>query len=182
MSGAEDEPRKKRPKLVPDKKEDDKSNQEDKEKLLEELKKLQEKITNILAEAQENAKQSIENFVADKVRKMGAMIGHYFTTFQALNVMSRKEMDEAVRKMYIDESIRDAQEELYHAEDDWNSFLADVDTKINPSSGVEETQLLVGSRGPCELKLTDVSTERQCFVQDLLTSTSTLLILLRHFA
>lgn len=27
MSGAEDEPRKKRPKLVPDKKEDDKSNQ-----------------------------------------------------------------------------------------------------------------------------------------------------------
>lgn len=134
--------------------------QEDKEKLLEELKKLQEKITNILAEAQENAKQSIENFVADKVRKMGAMIGHYFTTFQALNVMSRKEMDEAVRKMYIDESIRDAQEELYHAEDDWNSFLEDVDTKINPSSGVEETELLVGSRGPCELKLTDVSTER----------------------
>lgn len=134
--------------------------QEDKEKLLEELKKLQEKITNILAEAQENAKQSIENFVADKVRKMGAMIGHYFTTFQALNVMSRNEMDEAVRKMYIDESIRDAQEELYHAEDDWNSFLEDVDTKINPSSGVEETELLVGSPGPCELKLTDVSTER----------------------
>ena len=134
--------------------------QEDKEKLLEELKKLQEKIANILAEAQENAKQSIENFVADKVRKMGAMIGHYFTTFQALDVMSRKEMDEAVRKMYVDESIRDAQEELYHAEDDWNSFLEDVDTKINPSSGVEETELLVGSRGPCELKLTDVSTER----------------------
>ena len=131
------------------------------EKLLKELEKLQKTLRNVLAEAQENAKRSIENFLEDKVRKMGAMIGHYFTTFQALNVMSRKDMEEAVKKMYNFESIRDAEESLYQAEEEWNSFLEEVDAKINPSSDpVEDKELVVGSYGPCKLKLTDVSTER----------------------
>ena len=131
------------------------------EKLLEELDKLQNTLRNILTEAQENAKQSIENFVEDKVRKMGAMIGHYFTAFQVLNVMSRKDMDEAVKKMYNLESIRDAEESLYQAEDEWNTFLEEVDAKINPSSGhVEDDELVVGSYGPCKLNLIEVSTER----------------------
>lgn len=133
------------------------------ETLLQELEKLQKTLRNILAEAQENAKRSIENFLEDKVRKMGAMIGHYFTTFQALNVMSRKDMEETVKEMYNFESIRDAEESLYQAEEEWNSYLGEVDAKINPSSSsdpVEDKELVVGSYGPCKLKLTDVSTER----------------------
>ena len=114
-------------------------------------------LKNILAEAQKNARQSVENFVADKVRKMGAMIGHYFTTFQALDVMTRKDMHGAIKKMYNYESVRDAEEELHQAEGDWDSFLKEIDDKINPSGDVE---LVVGSHGPCELKLTEVSTER----------------------
>ena len=131
------------------------------EKLLQELEKLQKTLRNILAEARENAKRSIENFLEDKVRKMGAMIGHYFTTFQTLNVLSRKDMEEAVKKMYNFESIRDAEESLYQAEEEWNSFLEEVDAKISPSSDPEEDkELVVGSYGPCKLKLTDISTER----------------------
>lgn len=167
------------------------------ESLLQELENLQKVLSNILDEAQEYARQSIKDFVEDKVRKMGAMIGHYYTAFQKLNVMSRKDMGEAIKKMYNYESIRDAEEELFQLEDNWNSFLEEIDCKIDPSSVKEaklcspgpssivkktKPELTVGSHGPCELKLTDVSTERQCSLQDLLTSTSTVLILLRHFA
>ena len=131
------------------------------EHLLQEIEKLQKMLRSILAEAQENAQHSTENFVADKVRKMGAVVGHYFATFQALSVMSRKEMEEEIRKMYNHQSIRDAEEKLYEAEDEWNSFLEQIDAKIDPSPDVtNEAEVFIGSKGPCELKLTDVSTGR----------------------
>lgn len=131
------------------------------EHLLQEIEKLQKMLSSILAEAQENATHSTENFVADHVRKMGAAIGHYFATFQALNVMSRKEMEEEIRKMYNHQSIREAEEELHAAEDEWNSFLEEIDAKIDPSPNVTNgAELFIGSKGPLELKLTDVSTGR----------------------
>lgn len=177
------EPKKKRPKQIQNEKEGDKSPQRTMEHLLQEIEKLQKMLSSILAEAQENATHSTENFVADQVRKMGAAIGHYFATFQALNVMSRKEMEEEIRKMYNHQSIREAEEELHAAEDEWNSFLEEIDAKIDPSPVVTSgAELFIGSKGPLELKLTDVSTGRYVTVQDLITSTSTVLILLRHFA
>ncbi|CAH3021803.1 unnamed protein product [Porites evermanni] len=94
----------------------------------------------------------------DKVRKLGPMIGHYFSTFQSLNVMTRNDMDRAVKKMYCFKSIRDAEEELFQAEQDWDSFLKEVDHTFDRLCGsVNDKEL--GSYGPCELKLTDVSTE-----------------------
>ena len=117
-------------------------------------------MTKILAEAQENAKESVEDFVADKVRKMGAMIGHYFNAFQALNVMSRRDVDEEVAKMYHVQRVQDAAEELFQAEDEWNSFLEETDARMNPSCNDKAEELVVGSVGPCDLKLIDVDTER----------------------
>lgn len=154
-----------------------------KEILLHELERLQKVLSNILLEAKEHVRNSVEDFIEDKVRKMGPMIGHYFSTFQSLNVMTRKDMDQAVKKMYGFKSIRDAEEELFQAEQDWDSFLKEVDHTFDPLCGsVNDRELVIGSYGPCELKLTDVSTERQFTIQDLLTSASTVFILLRHFA
>lgn len=153
------------------------------ENLFQVLEKLQKILRNTLNEAKENVSKSIDNFLVDKVRQMGSMIGHYFTAFESLNVMSRKGMEEMIKQMYNYECIRDMEEELYETEEEWNLFLQEVDSKINPSSKVsKEEQVVVGSKGPCELKLIEVSTERHCSVQDLLTSTATILILLRHFA
>lgn len=150
--------------------------------LLEQINHLQKVLTTILNEAQQNAEESMEEFVADKVRKMGAMIGHYSDAFQTLNVMSRKDIDEEVAKVCHDKSIRDAADELFQAEDEWNSFLEETDAKINPLCKDKAKELVEGSHGPCDLKLIDVHTEREFSVQDLLTSTSTVFILLRHFA
>ena len=133
------------------------------ENLLQQLDQLGEVLTKLLTEAQENARESIEDFVEDKVRKMGAMIGHYFNAFQALNVMSRKDVDEAVTKMYSSQSIRDAAKKLFQSEGDWDSFLEETDARMNPSCNDREVELVVGSHGPCELKVTDVLTERLVF-------------------
>ena len=132
-----------------------------KEILLHELERLQKVLSNILLEAKEHVRNSVEDFIEDKVRKMGPMIGHYFSTFQSLNVMRRKDMDQAVKKMYSFKSIRDAEEELFQAEQDWDSFLKEVDHTFDSLCGsVNDKELVIGSYGPCELKLTDVSTER----------------------
>lgn len=130
------------------------------ENLLRQLEQLQKMLTKVLAEARENVRESIEDFFTDKVRKMGAMIGQYFNAFQALNVLSRKGVDEAVAKVYSSQSVQDAAEELLQAEDDWNTFLEETDAKINPSGNATTEDLVVGSHGPCELKVTDVYTER----------------------
>ena len=125
------------------------------------LEKLLKILRTLLTEAQENASQSIEEFVADKVRRMGAMIGHYFTAFTSLNVMSRNGLEEMIKQMYKHESIRDLEEELYEIEDEWDSFLKDVDAKMNSSTeALKKAELIVGSRGPCELQLRDVLTGR----------------------
>ena len=128
--------------------------------LLEQINHLQKVLTTILNEAQQNAEESMEEFVADKVRKMGAMIGHYSDAFQTLNVMSRKDIDEEVAKVCHDKSIRDAADELFQAEDEWNSFLEETDAKINPLCKDKAKELVEGSHGPCDLKLIDVHTER----------------------
>ncbi|CAH3122164.1 unnamed protein product [Porites lobata] len=152
-----------------------------KEILLHELERLQKVLSNNLLEAKEHVRNSVEDFMEDKVRKLGPMIGHYFSTFQSLNVMTRNDMDRAVKKMYCFKSVRDAEEELFQAEQDWDSFLKEVEHTFDSLCGsVNDKEL--GSYGPCELKLTDVSTERQFSIQDLLTSASTVLVLLRHFA
>ena len=130
------------------------------ENLSYQLKQLKSVLTRILAEAQKNAEESIEDFVTDKVRKMGAMIGHYFNAFQALDVTSRKGLDEAVAKMYRSQEIQDAAEELFKAEDEWDSFLKETDSKMNRSCSNKVEELVVGSHGPCELKVTDVCSER----------------------
>lgn len=130
-----------------------------KEILLHELERLQKVLSNILFEAKEHVRNSVEDFIEDKVRKMGPMMGHYYSTFQSLNVMTRKDMDRAVKKMYSFKSIRDAEEELYQVEQNWDSFLKEVDHTFDPLCGsVNDKEL--GSYGPCEVKLTDVSTER----------------------
>lgn len=128
--------------------------------MLQQLEQLKNMLTKILAEAKENVRESIEDFVADKVRKMGAIGGHYFNMFQALNVMSRKGVDDVVAKMYSSQRIQDAAEDVLQAEDDWNTFLEETDSKMNPSCSTTTEDLVVGSHGPCELKLTDVYTER----------------------
>ena len=102
----------------------------------------------------------MEEFVADKVRKMGAMIGHYSDAFQTLNIMSRRDIDEEVAKVCHDKSIRDAADELFQAEDEWNSFLEETDAKINPLCKDKAKELVEGSHGPRDLKLIDVHTER----------------------
>ena len=127
------------------------------ENLSHQLKQLKTVLSRILAEAQKNAEESIEDFVADKVRKMGAVIGHYFNAFQALKVTSRKGLDEAVAKMYHSQEIQDATEELCEVEDEWDSFLEETDAKMNPSCSED---LVVGSHGLCELRVTDVRSER----------------------
>lgn len=130
------------------------------ENLLHQLEQLKIVLTRILAEAQQNASESIEDFVADRVRKMGAMIGYYFNAFQVLNVMSRKGVDEAVAKMHSSQKIQDAAEELFEAEDEWDSFLKEIDAKMNPSYNGKAGDLVVGSHGPCELEVTDVGSEK----------------------
>ena len=128
--------------------------------LLRELKRLQNALANILAKAQEHAKESLEEFVADKVRGMSAMIGHYFTTFQALGVMTRKDLEQKIGMLYNCEDVQDAAEDLFHAEDEWNAFLEDIDTKIKPMSDIRDNELVVGSYAPYQTTVTDVQAER----------------------
>ena len=144
------------------------------EHLSHHLGQLKTELKKKLREAQKNAEESIEDFVADKVQKMGrSMIGHYFSAFQALNVMSRKVVDEAVAKMYSSQKIQDAAEQLFKAEGEWDSFLEKTDAKMNPLCNVRVEDLVVGSPGPCELRVTDVCSERwvekkqRCFSNNL---------------
>ena len=129
--------------------------------MLIELRRLQDMLITYLSDAQEDAKASIKNFFADKVLKMGAMIGHYHTTFTNLGVGTRAEMEASIGKFYQDKDVQDAADELFQTEEEWNLFLESVDRKIKPPiEGKTNQELVIGAPFPCDLLVTEVKSGR----------------------
>lgn len=125
---------------------------------LKEFTNLNERISTLLSSARRDCLNSIEDFVSDKVRKMGSIMTFYHNIFCNLDVQNRKELDNKISQLYGDKEIRESVDELIELESEWDEFLEGVDKKLNGDK--VKNELAVGDQGPCELMLTDVRTER----------------------
>ena len=131
------------------------------ETLLAELKDLKKKLNLLLVDAQQVASESIQDFFDNKVSKMSGLIGHYYTAFCNLGVQSRDEMESTIGQCYHVKDIREAAEELFESEEEWNSFLRDFDKKAQLDlEGDLHKRLVIGEQVPVDLKVTEVRSQR----------------------
>lgn len=135
---------------------------------------------DILKKAGDFVKVSVDDFVSHHVGCLAGLIGLYFKAFTRLGVKTRNETDRLCEKYFRDFAVQDAVEHLDDVEREWNSFLHDVDVKLN--TGHTINVLKVGNQAPCELPLINARTGETTNLKAYLDSESLVLILLRHFA
>lgn len=139
-------------------------------------------MTAILDQAKENAKGSLGDFVSSKMGSLGAMIGHYCNAFEKLNVKTRKEVEGLVQSCYKDSNVQDSYEELISIENDWQSFLNNLDKELTGNQATAALQ--IGDRGPVDVPLIDVRSKASTSLQQYLSkgAEQLVVVLLRHFA
>ncbi|RDD42532.1 hypothetical protein TrispH2_005592 [Trichoplax sp. H2] len=129
-------------------------------KIAQEVQQLAEGLNKTLAGVQEKFSiiESIGDFVNNHVNKLGAAIGLYAEAFNRIP------------------EVRDAVDELFDVEDNWNTFLKDVDRKMdhNKSDGLPQSSSTVGSVAPLHVPLIDVRTSSQAMFDA--ANTKTILI------
>lgn len=149
--------------------------------LAETLSGLAESIKQILVTAKQYAEESVEDFVSKKIGVLGKLIGLYCECFKSNNVTTRKQLEDLCGTNYRNTEVQDAFDELTENENDWMTFLEKVDKQINNKS--ENTDVQLGSQGPCDVDLVDVRTGDHITLEKYLhQQKSIILVLLRHFA
>ena len=124
-----------------------------------EIKALSSLLNSLLEKAKQNVQQSLESFVSDKVRQLGAAIDGYFKCMKSFDVTTRAALEEKWGKCYQSHEIRDAVEDLLEVEDNWNAFLDKVDCMLD-GGAINEAQISAGMSAPCEVPLINVTTKR----------------------
>lgn len=140
-------------------------------------------IESILTEAREIIDDgSVNEFVTKKVGCLGKLIGCYGRELKKLGITKREELDNFLKQNFSSsDRIRDAVTELDQAENDWESFLREVDTQLLGSSS-QTTQPSVGDAFTLDSKLIDVDTGEAVSCTSLQTDQVVVMVLLRHFA
>lgn len=111
--------------------------------------------------------------------KLGASISLMADLFKRAGVVSRSELESAVKEHFRATEVRDSWEELLDVEDNWDAFLARVD------SG-ETEGLKKGDLAPLQLPLVEAKTGCATTLGEILgggeVEQCLHLVLLRHFA
>ncbi|XP_061414771.1 uncharacterized protein LOC133346951 isoform X2 [Lethenteron reissneri] len=120
------------------------------------------------AESEEDGE--LQEFVLQKITRLGAMIREYAQLMSSVLVSSRADLEELWRRHWGKSDVRDAVEELLQLEEEWSSFLKGIDERLDnevTAPGVAEPAVQL----PLELELTDACCGRflsqRCWVRTL---------------
>lgn len=147
-----------------------------------EIKALSSLLNSLLEKAKQSVQQSLECFISDEVRQLGAAIGGYFKCMNGFGVKTRAALEAIWSKFYQSQDIRDAVEELIEVEDNWNAFLDNVDCMLSGTVIDEDVQVSTGMHAPCDIPLINVTTKSSTSLGDMIGQRFLLLVMLRHFA
>lgn len=117
-------------------------------------------LNSLLEQAKENVKESLENFVGDKVRSLGQAIGGYFDCLNTFNVTKRSELQLMWKTCYQNKDIRESVDNLLEVEEDWDDFLKVVDEKLGGGGVTDGRTVTVGSVAPLKIPLVNIDTGR----------------------
>ncbi|XP_078069492.1 selenoprotein L [Mustelus asterias] len=150
--------------------------------LLGALGELSEAGSEILAAAKaESCGEMLQEFVSQKIGRLGGMIHLYANFLNSLHVQKRSDAEDLWKTFYHSASVRDQVEDLMQFEVEWNSFLSDVDARLK--ANCFQAQLRLGMQVPGDMTFTDVRSEKEVRLEEFLQrQEKLLLVLLRHFA
>jgi hypothetical protein len=117
-------------------------------------------LNSLLEQAKQNVRESLENFVSDKVRCLGQAIGGYFRCLNAFCVTRRADLESKWRACYHNKDVRATVENFLEVEESWNDFLRNVDEKLDSEVVTAGQPVSVGSTAPLNIPLFDIDTER----------------------
>lgn len=153
---------------------------DDVEGLATDVTHLAQTLEGLLEYGKQVAKDSVSDFVNEKIGKLFGMATAYEKCFESLGVPTKSEMEKKIHKHARHAKLREASTELLNVEQEWDIFLGSIDKTLEGDSS-DTVQL--GETGPLHAPLVDARTSQQTSLQDFLTgSHSLVLILLRHFA
>lgn len=144
-------------------------------------------IGKLLQAAKEKSKD-VQNFVEIQLgQSFGPAIGIYTKIFKALEVKSREELEDVVKKSFRYLSVQESFENLLLVESSWDEFLKELDATLQGGDAVEK--LSVGQSPPSDFCLINARTGKTAGLNTLLDyDISSLknekylhLVLLRHF-
>lgn len=137
-------------------------------------------LEDLLQYGRQAAQESISEFVNSKIGKLFGMAAAYEKCFESIGASTKDEMEEKIHKYARNVKLREASTELLDVEQEWDSFLKEVDKSLEGDVG-DTVQL--NETGPINYLVQDARTSQQTSLKDLLVEgQSFVLILLRHFA
>ena len=117
-------------------------------------------LSSLLHQAKQNVKESLEDFVSEKVCYLGQAIGGYFKCLNVFGVKTRGELESKWTAYYQNRNVRETVESLLEVEESWDEFLKNVDKDLDRGIFTSCQAVSVGSNAPMELPLFNVDTER----------------------
>ncbi|XP_048452531.1 selenoprotein L [Rhincodon typus] len=127
------------------------------------------------------APEMLQEFVSQKIGRMGGMIHLYANFLNSLHVHKRSEAEDLWETFYHSASVRDHVEDLLQFELEWNSFLSEVDAGLK--ANCLQAQLKLGTQVPGHMTFTEARSGREVQLEEILQHREKLLlVLLRHFA
>lgn len=141
---------------------------------------LVETLEDLLRYGKHVAEESVNEFVNDKIGKLFGMATAYEKCLQRVGAKTKDEMERKFHRHSRNAHLREACTELLDVEQEWDSFLKDVDKSLEEDSAdivsLDET-------GPIDVPLVDARSSNETSLRNFLHGGQSLvLILLRHFA
>lgn len=157
--------------------------------LIVSLRKLASDLHQVVAEnrAALHSTDSIEHFVDLRGNRAGLTrlfrsVYLYKQCFSSLGVATKAELEEAWKKCYSDEDVRESVEELLIVEEDWVKFVDEVDSILQKHLRTGTRPIAVGEKVNVDLSFSEAKSGNVVSLKDYLDQfPRTLLVIMRHF-
>lgn len=135
----------------------------------------------LLQKAQQEAAESLENFVPYKITTLFGLIAAGADFYKSIGVKKKRDAEATWQKFYHHAAVREQADELLQLESEWDSFLESVDRGLQTSDGQLSGRQTADSLSP-DTPLTDARTEKSVTLgQYLVQGQKLLLVLIRHY-
>ena len=127
---------------------------------VEQVRALSSLLRSLLKKAEQDVGDSLEEFMrCKKDYQLGAAIGGYFRCFNTFGVKTRSEVEKKWAELYGKSEMREALDDLYDVEENWNQFLEKGDDMLESKCG-DQDKVVAGMDAPRGIPLIDVNTKR----------------------
>ena len=131
------------------------------EKLVPTILKLSQEIKDTLRLAKDLRLKNKDLFFEKNYTFLGRTIKHYVDCFRSLEIKKTTDYDDAIKRNYRSEHLRDAVEELSEVEDNWADFLNENDLLMNQDIARNiDVKIKIGDQIDLSNQFMDVKNER----------------------